>query len=72
MLTIQEAHEYLNLANLGIAKPVKCFNDEDHPDLISWVENEDVMFICLACSFKLRPGAKLAREIKFVINNFKS
>ena len=71
MITIQEAHKYLKLAESGLARKLKCSNYEDHPDLISWVdENDDVLFICLACSFKLRPGIKMEKYIKAVNKNF--
>ena len=63
----------MKISNLGLAKKLKCSNYEDHPDLVSWVdENEDVVFICLACSFKIRPGLVMADYIKYVNKNFKN
>jgi hypothetical protein len=73
MITIQEAHKYLKLVSYGFARPVVCLNNEDHLDLISWVdESEDVVFICLACSYKIRPGEKMSKYIKSVNEKFKS
>jgi hypothetical protein len=73
MITIQEAHTYLKISNLGLSKKLKCSNDYDHPDLVSWLdENEDVVFICLACSFKIRPGINMVKYIKSVNKNFKN
>lgn len=71
MITIQEAHRYLKLVDAGVAKVIRCENDTDHPDLVSWLnEKDEVEFICLACSFKLRPGYKMVRYIQFVLENF--
>jgi hypothetical protein len=73
MLTIQEAHRYLKLSEIGLARKLKCSNYDEHPDLVSWVEeNDDVVFMCLACSFKIRPGISMVKYIKYVNQNFKN
>lgn len=73
MITIQEAHKYLKLTKAKLATPVTCLNDSDHPELVSWLdENEDVIFICLACEYKIRPGYKMVRYIQFVNSKFTS
>ena len=73
MITIQEAHKYLNLSNEGLVKKIKCFNDNDHPDLVSWIEdNDEVIFMCLACSFKIRPGLSMIKYIKTANKKFTS
>jgi hypothetical protein len=71
MITIQEAHKYLNLSNEGLVKKIKCSNDNDHPDLVSWIgDNDEVIFMCLACSFKIRPGLSMVNYIKSVNKKF--
>lgn len=73
MITIQQAHRYLNLASLGLAKPIKCGNDNEHLDLVSWLNEEnEVEFICLACNYKIRPGYKMVKFIEYVLDEFKS
>ena len=73
MITIQEAHQYIKLTNYGFARPIICLNDKDHLNLVSWVdENEDVIFMCLACSYKIRPGEKMSKYIKSVNEKFTS
>jgi hypothetical protein len=73
MITIQEAHKYIKLTNYGFARPIICLNDKDHLNLVSWVdENEDVIFMCLACSYKIRPGEKMSKYIKSVNKKFTS
>ena len=73
MITIQEAHRYLNLVSDGFAPAIKCRNDSSHPNLVSWFsDKEETEFICLACSFKIRPGLKLSQYIQSVLNNFKN
>lgn len=71
MITIQQAHRYLNLVDAGLAKPIKCLNDSDHTDLVTGVNNEDeVYFYCLGCSYKIHPGYKMLRYITFVLDTF--
>lgn len=71
MITIQEAHKYINLINDGLAKPIKCGNDTEHTDLVTGVTNEnEVFFYCLGCTYKINPGYKMVRYIKFVLENF--
>jgi hypothetical protein len=73
MITIQQAHQYLKLVEQGLATPIKCGNDPDHVNLISWLNSEDeVEFICLGCSYKIRPGYKMNKYIEFVLNTFKN
>jgi hypothetical protein len=73
MLTIQEAHRYIKIVNYGFAKPIVCLNDKDHLNLVSWVDdNEDVVFMCLACSYKIRPGEKMSKYIRSVNEKFTS
>lgn len=73
MLTIQEAHRYIKIVSYGLAKPIVCLNDKDHLNLVSWVDdNEDVIFMCLACSYKIRPGEKMSKYIRSVNEKFTS
>ena len=73
MLTIQEAHRYIKIVNYGFAKPIVCLNDNDHLNLVSWVDdNEDVIFMCLACSYKIIPGEKMSKYIRSVNKKFTS
>lgn len=70
MITIQEAHKYINLSKDGLTKKILCGNDYDHTSLLpSLNEQDEVYFYCLACSYKITPGYKMERYIKFVINN---
>lgn len=71
MITIQEVHKYLQLTKVGMASPVKCPIDKYHPDMVSWLdEDEKVCFMCLACSAKVHPGDNLIKKIKLVNSTF--
>lgn len=71
MITIQEAHKYLQLANLGLTKQILCPLDNEHIPMVSWMnEEDDVYFLCIACNTKLTPGDHLEKKIKMVIKNF--
>lgn len=71
MITIQEAHKYLQLVNLGMAKSISCPIDKDHPDMVSWLdEKENVCFMCLACNAKIYPGDNLTKKIRLVTSTF--
>jgi hypothetical protein len=71
MITIQEAHKYLQLVNVGMAKPLVCPIDTNHPGMVSWFDkDEKVCFICLACDTKVYPGDNLSKKIKLVISTF--
>jgi hypothetical protein len=72
MLTIQEAHRYVNLCNSGLASHIKC-KDEDHPNLVTKLnKNEEVVFYCLACNYILHPGDKTINKIKVLIYGSKN
>jgi hypothetical protein len=71
MITIQEAHRYISIVDAGLAKPIKCGNDPEHTDLVTGVTDEnEVFFYCLGCTYKIHPGYKMVRYIKFVLENF--
>ncbi len=71
MITIQEAHKYLELTKVGMARPILCPVDNDHLPMVSWMDDEDIVsFICIACNTKITPGDNLVKRIKVVINNF--
>ena len=70
MITIQEIHQYNNLCNSGLAKHFSCGKDKDHPNLVSGVSEENVIFFyCLACNYKLFPGNKTIKKIKLILNS---
>jgi hypothetical protein len=72
MLTIQEAHAYVNLCNSGLASHIKC-KDENHPSLVTGTDISDqVTFSCLACSYILYPGDKTVNKIKLLIYGSKN
>ena len=56
MITIQEVHKYLNLVEIGMAKPILCPLDNQHTHI--------------ACNTKVIPGDHLEKKIKLVIKNF--
>ena len=43
MITIQEVHKYLNLVEIGMAKPILCPLDNQHTHMVSWIDEEDVV-----------------------------
>ena len=51
MITIQEAHRYLNLVSDGFAPAIKCRNDSSHPNLVSWFRNN---CRCPVCRYDIR------------------
>jgi hypothetical protein len=72
MLSIQEAHTYVNLCNSGLASHIKC-KDENHPNLVTGIDDkEQVIFSCLACSYILYPGDKTVNKIKLLIYGSKN
>ena len=71
MITIQQAHKYLNLVEIGMAKPILCPLDNEHTHMVSWIDEENVVsFFCIACNTKVTPGDYLEKKIKLVIENF--
>ena len=73
MVTIQEVHSYLKLAELGLVTPVTCEKDYTHPELVcSFNDQEEIEFYCLVCSFKIRPGEKRLSEMKQKVIKFSS
>jgi len=71
MITIQEAHKYINLAKDGLTKKILCGNDSDHTSLLpSLNEQDEVYFYCLGCTYKITPGYKMERYIRFVLDSF--
>lgn len=71
MITIQEIHKYLKLVNIGIAKPISCPIDINHPNMVSWLDKKEIpCFICLACDAKVYPGDNLIKKIKLVNSTF--
>lgn len=71
MITIQEAHKYLNLVQLKMAKPILCPVDNEHLPLVSNIDEDDnVYFYCIACNTKLHPGEAMIKHLKLVISNF--
>jgi hypothetical protein len=71
MITIQEVHKYLNLVEVGMAKPILCPLDNQHTHMVSWIDESDVVsFFCIACNTKIIPGDNLEKKIKLVIKNF--
>jgi len=71
MITMQEIHKYLQLVNIGVAKPILCPIDKFHPEMVSWLDkNEKPCFICLGCDTKVYPGDNLIKKIKLVVSTF--
>ena len=47
MITIQEVHKYLNLVEIGMAKPILCPLDNQHTHMVSWIDEDDVVLLLL-------------------------
>jgi hypothetical protein len=73
MITIQEAHQYKRLVDVGVADGVKCPIDKDHTDLVIGINDNDLIYFwCLACGTKVNPGFELIEKIKNVLKDFNS
>ena len=73
MITIQEAHQYLRLVDIGVTDGVKCPRDEDHTNLVSGINDNDLIYFwCLACDTKVNPGFELIEKIKNILKDFNS
>lgn len=64
MITIQELHRYYNLSQIGAADEFLCPQDKDHTPMIPWMEEDEVLLICLGCKSKIHIGENLSNIIK--------
>lgn len=69
MITIQELHRYHKLCEKGLAPPLPCPTDNDHGQMIPWVdEKENPCFWCLACDTKSYLGLNQIEFIKSLLH----
>jgi len=67
-MIIQVINKYLLLSDIEKTKPLLCGLDKDHPRLFANLDEEDHVYLyCIACNYKLIPGAELYSNIEKVV-----
>lgn len=61
-------HSYDRLVDEGLAPPITCGNDKQHPrPLVSLTKDGDVELWCLACSWRMKPGIGMYESMERIV-----